>query len=133
MISLISNWMLLDGCPPELKAELDILADKVMRAEPNTLMYLVNLQAPGPLDPYNNPIEPPPDPIPLAKQKQISFLEIYADEFAFSRHVNGPVFQAFLKEYGKYFRQDPNRPGWPTTDNAFFARVSGFIRPAAGA
>ncbi len=31
MITLISRWQLLDGCPTELKRELDSLADKVKR------------------------------------------------------------------------------------------------------
>ncbi len=131
MITLISCWELLDGCPTQLKDELNSLAGKVMAAEPDTLMYLVHLQAPGPLDASNDPIEPPPAPIPLADQKEVIFLEIYKDEVAFSRHVNGPVFQAFLSEYSKYFKQNPEKPGWPITKNAPLSRVSGFIRNAA--
>ena len=131
MIYLISRWELLDGCPTNLKCELDCLGDKVRQVEPDTLMYLVHLQAPGPLDPYNNPLEPPPSPIPVAEQKEVIFLEIYKDEVAFSRHVNGPVFQAFLKEYGKYFKPDPDRTGWPITKNDVMTRISGFIRESA--
>lgn len=131
MITLISRWELLDGCPTQLKHELDSLADKVRAVEPDTLMYLVHLRAPGPLDSSNNPVEPPPPPIPLAGQNEVIFLEIYKDEVAFSRHVNGPVFQAFLKGYSKYFKQDPERPGWPVTQNTVLSRVSGFIRSAA--
>ncbi|PPS29087.1 hypothetical protein BVY11_01215 [Pseudomonas amygdali pv. morsprunorum] len=131
MITLISRWQLLDGCPTELKRELDSLADKVKKAEPDTLMYLVNLPAPGPLDASNKPIEQPPSPIPLAAQNEVVFLEIYKDEVAFSRHVNGPVFQAFLKGYSKYFKQNPEKPGWPVTLNTPLDRVSGFIRNIA--
>ncbi|RMS40373.1 hypothetical protein ALP66_00049 [Pseudomonas amygdali pv. photiniae] len=131
MITLISRWQLLDGCPTELKRELDSLADKVKKAEPDTLMYLVNLPAPGPLDASNKPIEPPPSLIPLAAQNEVVFLEIYKDEVAFSRHVNGPVFQAFLKGYSKYFKQNPEKPGWPVTLNTPLDRVSGFIRNIA--
>lgn len=131
MITLISRWELLEGCPVLLKSELDGLAEKVRAAEPDTLMYLVHLQAPGPLDAQSNPIEPPPAPIPLAEQNEVIFVEIYKNEVAFSRHVNGPIFQAFLKGYSHYFKQDPKRPGWPITKNASLERVCGFIRDAA--
>lgn len=131
MLTLISCWELLDGCPAELKVELDQLAEKVQAAEPDTLMYCVHLESPNVLDASNNPIEPPPAPIPLSAQTTVTFIEIYNDEVAFSRHVNGPVFQAFLKAYGKYFKQDPERPGWPITKNASLTRVSGFIRSKA--
>jgi quinol monooxygenase YgiN len=131
MISLMSIWELIDGCPEELKRELEALGDKVKDAEPDTLLYLVHIQAPSPLDPNNNPIEPPPSPIPLLNQKEAIFLEIYKDEVAFSRHINGPVFQTFLKQYGKYFKPDPSRPGWPITKSGVFARISGFIRESA--
>lgn len=131
MITLISRWELLDGCPARLKEELDGLADKVRAAEPDTLMYLVHLPAPGPLDAQNNPIEPPPPPIPLAEQNEVIFVEIYKNEVAFSRHVKGSTFQAFLKGYSQYFKQDPKRPGWPITKNVALERVSGFIRNAA--
>jgi quinol monooxygenase YgiN len=131
MITLISRWELLDGCPTHLKDELDSLANKVKAMEPDTLMYLVHLQAPGPLDASNNPVEPPPPLIPLAGQNEVIFLEIYKDDVAFSRHVNGPVFQAFLKGYSQYFKPDPERPGWPVTNNTVLSRVSGFIRTTA--
>lgn len=132
MISLTSQWELLDGCPPELKCELDGLAEKVKQAEPDTWMYLVHLQAPDSLDANGNPIEPPPLPIPLSKQTLVTFVEIYADAQAFSRHIKGEVFLSFLKDFGKYFKPDPNNPGWPITHNGSYTRVSGFIRAQAG-
>lgn len=102
---------------------------QVKQAEPGTLMYLIHLQAPEVLDAENNPIEPPPPPIPLEKQKEVIFLEIYEDEVAFSRHVNGNVFQSFLKEYVKYFKPNTKRTGWPITNNEMFDRLAGcFIR-----
>ncbi|KJZ51351.1 MULTISPECIES: putative quinol monooxygenase [Pseudomonas] len=131
MITLISRWELLDGCPLDLKQALDGLAERVREKEPDTWMYMVHLQAPAPLDADNNPIEPPLPAIPLAQQTEVTFVEIYKDESAFSRHVKGSVFQSFLKEYSHYFKQDPARPGWPATLNTTLARVSGVIRDAA--
>ena len=131
MISLTSQWELLEGCPPELKCELDRLADKVKQAELDTWMYLVHLQAPDLLGTDGNPIEPPPPPIPLSQQTTVTFIEVYANAQAFSRHVKGEVFQTFLKDYGKYFKQDPDNPGWPITHNGYYTRASGFIRHQA--
>lgn len=130
MISLTSKWMLKNGCPEELYQELAGLADTVKAAEPDTLMYMVHLDAPQCLDEDNNPIEPPPQPIALPAQRSVTFFEAYKDEVAFSRHVNGPVFQGFLKNFGHYFEQDSSSPGWPVTENGLYQQVSGFARSA---
>ena len=132
MITLVSRWELLDGCPPALTCELDGLADKVKSAEPDTLAYLVYLQAPGPLDANGKPIDPPPAPIPMTEQTSVTFVEVYADACAFNHHLEGAVFQTFLKDFGKYFKQDPQHPGWPITQNGSYSNASGFIRPTAG-
>lgn len=132
MITLVSRWELLDGCPPALKCELDGLADRVKQAEPETLAYLVYQEAPGPLGADGKPIDPPPPPIPMARQTMVTFVEVYADVCAFTRHINGGVFQTFLKDFGKYFKQDPQNPGWPITQNGSYTRASGFIRHTDG-
>jgi quinol monooxygenase YgiN len=103
MISLISVWNLKKGCPPELEEELKKLAGKVKKAEADTLMYEVNLQAPFPTDSNFNPLVPPPDPILLNKQKNITFIEVYKNVEAFSIHVQGEVFTKFRVEFLKDF------------------------------
>ena len=128
MISLISVWNLKKGCPPELEEEIKILAGKVKKAEADTLMYEVNLQAPFPTDSNFNPLVPPPDPIPLNKQKNITFIEVYKNVEAFSKHVQGEVFTKFRVEFLKYFEEDPTQPGWPVTETTFLDEQSGFIR-----
>ncbi|MBB5020469.1 hypothetical protein HNQ59_003789 [Chitinivorax tropicus] len=130
MILLTSRWELLAGCPPALKAELDGLPERIRQDEPETLLYQVNLQAPAPLGADGAPIEPPPPPIPLDKQQYVTFMEMYADAQAFSRHIHGPIFQRFLQDFGHCFRQDPAKPGWPITQNNTYLPLSGFHRPA---
>jgi len=128
MITLSSCWTLLDGCPPALKCELDDLADRVKQAEPETLAYLVYLNAPAPFDAAGKLIETPQAPIPLPEQPSVTFVECYASTCALKRHIEGPIFQTFLRDFGKYFKQDPQHPGWPITQNGSYLKASGFIR-----
>ena len=126
-ISLISKWQLRDGCPPELFHELNNLADTV-KAEPGTLMYLVNLQSAAPLGKNNQPIKPQPAELPLAKQTEVVFIERYKDSQAFSDHVNGKIFNDFKNRILQYFKVDPNNNTWPLTQTEFLTPRSGFIK-----
>jgi quinol monooxygenase YgiN len=117
-----------NGLDEALLQRLQGLAGAVEAAEPDTLMYRVSLEAPYPLDQHFNPASPPPDPVPLAQQTAVVFVECYRDAAAFSRHVQGEVFQDFLRETRDYFEPSPDIPGWPVVDNDFMALQSGFIR-----
>ncbi len=132
MISLISKWPLKDGCPDELKYQLEHLAEKV-KAEEGTLMYIVNLQARAPLDSYEKALKPQPEPIPHEQQVEVVFLEVYRNAQAFSDHVRGEVFNAFRIKTLKYFQPDPMSEGWPITKTEFLTRQSDFIKPGASA
>ena len=126
MISLISIWKLVKGCPPELEEALRNIAEKVKQNEPETLTYKVNLQAPFPLDSKFNPLEPPPKPIPLKEQTEVIFIEVYKNAEAFSNHIMGKIFNEFREENIKYFVEDPNNPGWPLTKSPILEQVSSY-------
>lgn len=128
MIFLISIWELKAGCPEELAFTLQHLAEEIRETEKDTLAYNVSLTGPDVLDADNNPIEPPPQPIPLQEQTQVTFIEAYKDEAAFSQHVNGVPFQTFLKNNLHYFKTSPDNPDWPLTHNTMLDRQSGFAR-----
>jgi quinol monooxygenase YgiN len=127
-VALTSTWHFAQGCPPELAEALRELPDKVKAAEPETLTYIVHLNANAALDGQAEPIEPPPAPIPLDQQQSVTFYEVYATPEAFSRHVQGEVFQTFKARFLRYFKPDPSRPGWPITTNANLQRLAGFVR-----
>lgn len=129
MITLISRWTLRDGCSPELAAVLEDLAAQVEAAEPRTLAYSVHLAAPSPLGGDQLPLVPQPSPIDLAQQTEVVFFEVYADAQAFSDHVRGPTFQAFLAAHRSAFYADPSNPDMPHADTTFYARESAFFRP----
>ncbi len=129
MISLISTWPLKAGCPPELQNILQSLAPLVEASEPGTLMYLVNLEASSPLNAETKPKVPPPPPIPLADQKAVIFVEMYQDAEAFSDHVLGPVFQAFLNDTKDYFIPNAAMSSTTRANTPILARQSGFVRP----
>lgn len=129
MISLISNWPLKAGCPPELQATLQQLAQKVQAAEPDTLMYIVNLEQLSPLGKDGKPLPEPPPPIPLSAQKIVIFEEMYRDAEAFSQHFLGEVFQTFLAENAQYFITNAPTQSTQRKNTPFLVPQSGFIRP----
>ncbi len=124
MIVLISRWKLKNGCPADLVTTLESLADKVKAAEPDTLLYSVNLQARSPL---NQPSQLPA-PIPGSQQTEVDFFEIYKDAQAFAHHINGPVFTQFREQNIQHFYEDPEKPGWPNTETVFLDKQSMFVR-----
>lgn len=128
MISLISIWKLKNGCPQPLADILQTLADKVGRSEPNTLMYVVNVQGPNPLNDALQPIVPPPPAIPDADQTQVVFIEHYANAEAFHDHVRGTVFNEFRTSTLQYFHEDPKNPGWPVMETTFLTPQSSLVR-----
>jgi quinol monooxygenase YgiN len=128
MITLISKWKLRNGCPEELLTALQQLAENA-KSESGALMYLVNLQAPTPIDSQGKPLFPPPPPIPLDRQEQVVFVESYENVEALSQHIQSQTFIGFLVSNFKYFQEDPHNPGFPQTETEFLDRRFAFIRP----
>jgi quinol monooxygenase YgiN len=130
MITLISKWKLLKGCPSQLLVALKQLAENA-KSESGALIYFVNLQAPNPLDSQGEPLSPPPPPIPLDRQEEVVFIESYETVEALSQHLQSKAFIAFLESNLQYFCQDPNNPGFPLTETEFLDRKFSFISPDA--
>ena len=130
MIRLISRWRLKKGLTPELLHELTIAAEQIEDNQAGTLMYLVHLEAPFPLDSSGKVTVPLPSPIPNDQQSNITFIETYRDVEAFSAHINGPIFKRFREENLKYFKEDPKKPGWPVIETHILELDAGFIRPS---
>lgn len=108
---------------------LQALAPKVEENEPDTLMYVVNLEAAFPLSKESKPVTHPPPPIPLKEQKAVIFIEMYKNSDAFSEHILGAVFQTFLNDTKDYFVPDAGTRSSTRKDTPILARQSGFVRP----
>jgi quinol monooxygenase YgiN len=119
MITLISRWKLKKGCNDELINALIELSAQVEQHEPNTITYNVHIGARNPLDPNALPLLPPAKSISGNQQNEIVFYERYANAKAFSDHVSGDIFNTFRTNFIHCFYQDPDKKGWPQTDNTF--------------
>ncbi|MFT6407673.1 MAG: quinol monooxygenase YgiN [Arenicella sp.] len=129
MVRLTSKWKLKNGLTPELLHNLAAVAELIQSKELGTLIYLIQLEAPFPLDSSGKVLAPLPRPIPNKQQTDITFIEAYRDAEAFSLHLNGSIFNDFLTDNLKYFKPDPKKPGWPLTDTHILELDAGFIRP----
>lgn len=116
MYSAVVTWYLKPGCLMEAEAALTKLADTVFQSEQDTWGYLVHSAAAG--------------SVPPSTPDTIVFVEIYQDQAAFLAHVNGPVFQDFLKQYGDLFVSAPGSKG-PFFLVQNMNRIQGFVRPSA--
>ena len=128
MIKLISRWSLKAGVTKALQQHLISAAKEVESEEAGTLMYLIHLEGPNPLNSSGQPIDPPPDPIPAQEQKYITFIEIYEDAKAFQSHLKGPAFTKFRNESLKYFEENTSKQGWPKSVTYFLEGDTGFTR-----
>ncbi|MGK0375670.1 MAG: quinol monooxygenase YgiN [Arenicella sp.] len=129
MVRLTSKWKLKDGLTPELLHNLALAAELIQSEELGTLIYLIHLDAPMPLDSSDKVLIPSPGSIPNHQQTDITFIEAYRDADAFSAHLSGSIFKDFLQQNLKYFEEDPNKPGWPITNTHALELDAGFIRP----
>ena len=99
MKSIIVTWYVKEGCFKQACKALNELAEKVKAEEADTWAYLVHSSA--------------EDSLPPVTINVIVFLEIYKDEAAFLSHVNGPVFQGFLRANKDLFVSvSPNGPSF---------------------
>ena len=129
MVRLTSKWKLKNGLTPEVLHNLAAAAELIQSKELGTLMYLIHLEAPFPLDSSGQVLVPQPSSIPNDQQIDVTFIEAYQDADAFSAHINGAVFTDFLYENLQYFEEDPEKPGWPIIETHVLELDAGFIRP----
>jgi predicted enzyme related to lactoylglutathione lyase/quinol monooxygenase YgiN len=121
-VTLTSRWFIRPGCEAAADAALRELARDVERDEPDTLTYLVH--RPRRSDATLQSL-PPSDPL------AVLFFETYRDTAAFVRHVNGPLFTAFVKRHGELFTASDSKPGsTPFMLVEFLETHAGFVRGA---
>ncbi|WP_294534919.1 antibiotic biosynthesis monooxygenase [uncultured Rhodoblastus sp.] len=120
-VSLVSRWFLRPGAEEAGWAALLELAEAVFVNEPDTLTYLVHAPL---IDHWRLQSLPPVGPL------SVEFYEVYRDAQAFLNHVNGEVFQWFLKTYGSLFVASNGRP---YTTVEFMTARAGFSRPGVTA
>jgi quinol monooxygenase YgiN len=87
MITIIAKWSILEGKTAEALAALKILEQEVKDKEPFVPMYTINTP--------NFKLTSFPTPPPT----EVIFVSAFDDFAAFEKHLNGPVFQGWLKKY----------------------------------
>ena len=87
MITIIAKWSILEGKTTEALAALKILEQEVKDKEPFVPMYTINTP--------NFKLTSFPTPPPT----EVIFVSAFDDFAAFKKHLNGPVFQGWLKKY----------------------------------
>ncbi len=117
MYSLISKWTILPEHELIAIRALQNLALQVQQSEPNTWIYLVHTPD------FTQPNLPTPP------AGEVVFFEVYKDEASFQAHVRGPIFAAFVQQYGSLFL---NNLGKPYVTLELLDRQAGFIRSDVG-
>jgi quinol monooxygenase YgiN len=114
MITINANWTILEGKRDQAIPALQELEKAVREQEPFVLMYTIhvpNLK----LTSY---------PTPAASG--VFFFSIFTNYAAFEKHLNGPVFQDWLKKYQDLFLLN-NGNLFVTSE--WLDRIAGYIRP----
>jgi quinol monooxygenase YgiN len=124
MIAFVVKWTIKKGCEKKAIKGLKELA-KDVEEEEETLVYLVN--TPDPIR-FKCSKGDEHESLPTPSRQEVIFIEQYADEEAFCKHVNGRAFKKFLREYGDLFLSSN---GQPYVGIEFLRRQGGFIRKEA--
>jgi quinol monooxygenase YgiN len=121
MVTLVAKWMAKRGREVEAIAALQELAREVRRTQEGALDYLCHAPDLG--------RESLPTPAPV----EIVFFEVYTDERAFRRHVDGPLFRGFVERHVDLFLTTADASGkqQPFLLVEFLERKAGFIRHVA--
>jgi len=117
MINLISRWPLKNGCPSALLETLKVMPAQIIKNEPGTLHYAINV-------PANDPVETCSKTSPFSQARELVFIESYQDASAFKAHLNGPLFTTFREQNLSYFVEDASKPGWPITKTTFLSPIA---------
>lgn len=115
---LEAKWTILPGNEEKAKTALIQLAKDVHENEPETLLYMVHV----------------PDfkqkSLPTPPQGEVLFWEVYENQDAFLKHVNGPIFTTFVKTYGSLFLSDFSNPPQVFMTTEVLTQIEGFSRKA---
>ncbi len=124
MITFVVKWTIKKGCEKKALKGLKELAKNVEK-ETETLVYLVH--TPDPIL-FKCSKGDEHESLPTPSRQEVIFIEQYADEEAFCKHVHGSAFKKFLREYGDLFLSSN---GQPYVTIEFLSRQAGFIRQEA--
>jgi quinol monooxygenase YgiN len=115
---LIAKWTILPGNEVKAATALTKLAQDVNEKEPGTLLYMVHVPN------FNE------KSLPTPPAGEVIFWEIYENQDAFFKHVNGPIFKEFVKTYGSLFLTDFNDPPQVFMITQVLTQIEGFSRKA---
>lgn len=113
---LIAKWTILPGNEAEALAALKKLALDVQENEPGTLLYMVHTP---------NFKE---KSLPTPPEGEVFFWEVYEDQEAFFKHINGTIFQTFVAKYGHLFLSDFSNPPQVFMTTEVLTKIEGFSR-----
>lgn len=116
MYPLIAKWTILPGNEEKAIEVLKKLAQDVQENEPDTLLYMVHVP---------NFKE---KSLPTPPAGEVEFWEVYKDQLAFFKHINGTIFQDFVKNYGQLFLNDFNVPSQVFMTTKVLTQIAGFVR-----
>jgi quinol monooxygenase YgiN len=115
---LTAKWTILPGNEEKAKKALIQLAKDVQENEPETLLYMVHVP---------NFKE---KSLPTPPEGEVFFWEVYEDQNAFLKHINGSIFQTFVKTYGELFLSDFSNPPQVFMTTEVLTQIEGFARKA---
>lgn len=118
-VSLTSQWFIKPGMEERVLETIPHLVAQVHMHEPETLMYLVHTPWAKP-DAGHVLQSLPPSGAPC-----LLFVEQYASQAAFLKHLHGKPFCDYVAEHGELFI---SAHGKPYTTVTFLERRNGFIR-----
>lgn len=113
MISIIAKWTILEGKRQQALSALRILADEVLEKEPFVLMYTIHT-------PDFSATSFPTPPV-----NEVVFFSVFTDQEAFQKHLHGPVFKDWSREYKHLFLCND---GNLFVISEFLERQAGYVR-----
>jgi quinol monooxygenase YgiN len=117
MYPLIAKWTILPGNEDKASEALKNLAADVQANEPGTLLYMVHVPN---FDEKSLPTPP---------AGEVVFFEVYQDQAAFFNHINGHIFNDFVKNYGSLFLSDFSAVPQVFMTTEVLTFLGGFARP----
>jgi len=116
MYPLIAKWTILPGNEMKATAALNQLALDVKQHEQDTLLYMVHVPD------FNE------KSLPTPPAGEVVFWEIYKDQAAFFKHVNGDIFKNFVATYGGLFLSDFSATPQVFMTTEVLTQLGGFAR-----
>jgi quinol monooxygenase YgiN len=115
---LTAKWTILPGNEEKAIEVLKKLAQDVKENEPETLLYMVHVPN------FEQ------KSLPTPPEGEVLFWEVYENQEGFLKHLNGPIFTEFVKNYGDLFLSDFSNPPQVFMTTEVLTQIEGFSRKA---